>query len=87
MEMLGQLKVTDGANCAPPMRFERCFVEVRRRTRPMVLFVNMAAWRESSMRFFTASISSGKTAPSLFLHKQLDATQTHSGTNPPLLTV
>ncbi len=26
------------------------------------------------MRFFTASISSGKTAPSLFLHKQLDVT-------------
>ncbi len=47
MEMLGQLKVTDGANCAPPMRFERCFVEVRRRTRPMVLFVNMAAWEKN----------------------------------------
>src|SRR6266700_3059497 len=32
------------------------------------------AWRESSMRFFSGSISSGKTAPSLFLHKQLDVT-------------
>ena len=26
------------------------------------------------MRFFSGSISSGKTAPSLFLHKQLDVT-------------
>src|SRR2546428_6082872 len=33
------------------------------------------AWRESSMRFFRDSISSGKTAPSLFLHKQLDVTR------------
>src|SRR6266566_2273447 len=32
------------------------------------------AWRESSMRFFSGSISSGKTVPSLFLHKQLDVT-------------
>src|SRR6266566_5431973 len=32
------------------------------------------AWRESSMRFFSGSISSGKTVPSLFLHKQLDDT-------------
>lgn len=54
---------------------ERCFVEVRRRTRPMVVFVNVAAWRESSMRSFTDSTSSGKTAPFRFLHKQLDVTQ------------
>src|SRR6266571_4186585 len=33
------------------------------------------AWRESSMRFFSGSISSGKTVPSLFLHKQLDVTR------------
>ncbi len=32
------------------------------------------AWRESSMRFFRDSISCGKTAPSLFLRKQLDLT-------------
>ncbi len=30
------------------------------------------------MRFFSGSISSGKTAPSLFLHKQLDVTHLHS---------
>ena len=29
------------------------------------------------MRFFRDSISSGKTAPSLFLHKQLDVTSKH----------
>src|SRR5260370_2055500 len=33
------------------------------------------AWSESSMRFFRDSISSGKTAPSPFLHKQLDVTR------------
>jgi hypothetical protein len=27
------------------------------------------------MRFFSSSISSGKTTPSVFLHKQLDVTQ------------
>jgi hypothetical protein len=44
----------------PRARHQRCWV--------------WPAWRESSMRFFRDSISCGKTAPSLFLHKQLDLT-------------
>jgi transposase-like protein len=30
-----------GSSCAPPIFIERCFVEVRRRTRPTVCFVNV----------------------------------------------
>jgi hypothetical protein len=37
------------------------------------------------MRFFSGSISSGKTAPSRFLHKQLDVTA--NAANQPLLTL
>ena len=66
---------------------ERCFVEVRRRTRPMVCFVNV----ESVDRIITPSsrdsIWNGKPgsdamlthyrkpAPSPYLHKQLDVTR------------
>ena len=56
------------AQAAHHHAIERCFVEVRRRTRPMVLFTTTCrGWSESSMPFFTDSISNGKTAPfSLF---------------------
>ncbi len=50
-----------------------CFVEVRRRTRPMVCFVNV----ESVDRIIPISRDStwnGKPAPSPYLHKQLAVT-------------
>ena len=55
---------------------ERCFVEVRRRTRPMVCFVNVASVNRIIYASSTASmrIGNGKTAPSCFLRKQLDIT-------------
>ena len=45
---------------------ERCFVEVRRRTRPMVCFVNVPAWTASSTPSSSDSTWNGKTAPSAF---------------------
>ena len=56
---------------------ERQFVEVRRRTRPMVCFVRPTVWIASSLRSSTSLTSGGKTAPSEFLHKQLDITTLH----------
>ncbi len=53
---------------------ERCFVKVRRRTRPMVCFVNVASVDRISTRFSTGSTWNGEAAPSMFLHKQLDIT-------------
>jgi hypothetical protein len=53
---------------------ERCFGEVRRRTRPMVPFVNVASVERITYTIFHASISSSKAAPPLFLYKQLDVT-------------
>ncbi len=53
---------------------ERCFVEVRRRTRPMVVFTNVEASIGSSMRFPVGSMKTGRTTPSNYLHKQLDVT-------------
>jgi hypothetical protein len=54
---------------------ERVFVEVRRRTRPMVCVSSM--WpvsTGSSTRSFTGLIWNGATAPSSSLHKLLDIT-------------
>ena len=53
---------------------ERCFVEVRRRTRPMVVFTNVESWTGLSMRFSVVSMRTKRTAPSNYLHKQLDVT-------------
>src|SRR5438093_789218 len=53
---------------------ERCFVEVRRRTRPMVCFVNVEVWTASSTPSSRDSIWNGKPAPSTYLHKLLDVT-------------
>jgi putative transposase len=53
---------------------EGCFVEVRRRTRPMVVFSNVKASTGSFTLSFKASMKIGETAPSGFLHKQLDVT-------------
>src|SRR5579885_908966 len=39
---------------------ERCFVEVRRRTRPMVVFTNVESWTGLSMRFSVVSTRTGK---------------------------
>ena len=53
---------------------ERCFVEVRRRTRPMVCFVNIASVDRILNSSSRDSTWNGKTAPSSYLHKQLDIT-------------
>jgi len=53
---------------------ERCFVEVRRRTRPMVCFVNVESVDRIIYSSSRDSIWSGKPAPSPYLHKQLDIT-------------
>ena len=55
---------------------ERCFVEVRRRTRPMVVFVNIHSVDRINLSelSFSDLIMSGKTAPSNFLNTQLDVT-------------
>ncbi len=58
---------------------ERCFVEVRRRTRPMVVFTNVESVdRTTSMRFSAVSMRTGKPIPSNYLHKQLDGTNAGS---------
>jgi transposase-like protein len=51
---------------------ERCFVEVRRRTRPMVCFVNVESVDRIIYSIFQPLTWDGKTAPSPYLHKQLD---------------
>ena len=51
---------------------ESYFVEVRRRTRPMVCFVNVES--VPSTPSSSDSIWNGKPAPSPYLHKQLDIT-------------
>jgi hypothetical protein len=54
---------------------ERCFVEVRRRTRrPMMCFVNVESVDRIIYSIFRDSIWNGKPAPSTYLHKQLDVT-------------
>ena len=53
---------------------ERCFVEVRRRTRPMVVFTNVESVDRIIYAIFSRSTRTGKTAPSIYLHKQLDVT-------------
>jgi len=53
---------------------ERCFVEVRRRTRPMVCFVNVQSVDRIVSRSLTVSTKSGETASSGLLHNQLDIT-------------
>jgi len=53
---------------------ERCFVEVRRRTRPMVCFVNVESVDRIIYSFSRDSTWNGKPAPSPYLHKQLDVT-------------
>jgi len=55
---------------------EGVFVEIRRRTRPMVYFVNVASVDRIIYSIFNRSISSGETAPSKFLHKPLHITPT-----------
>jgi putative transposase len=53
---------------------ERCFVEVRRRTRPMVCFVNVQSVDRIIYPIFQRFYLEWKTAPSEYLHKQLDVT-------------
>ena len=53
---------------------ERCFVEVRRRTRPWLALSMCKAWTESSIPSSRASTWNGKPAPSTYLHKQLGIT-------------
>ncbi len=54
---------------------ERVFVEVRRRTRPMVCFVNVARVDRIIYSIFHRGLTwNGATAPSAFLHKPLDVT-------------
>jgi len=54
---------------------ERCFVEVRRRIGgPWSASSTSRVWTGSSTPFFKDSTWNGKTAPSGFLHKQLDVT-------------
>ena len=55
---------------------ERCFVEVRRRTRPMVCFINVASVDRIIYSIFSALTWNGKTTPSSYLHKRLDVTAT-----------
>ena len=50
---------------------ERCFVEVRRRTRPMVCFVNVDRVNRIIFSIFQRSTWNGKTAASTYLRKQL----------------
>jgi hypothetical protein len=49
---------------------ERCFVEVRRQTRPMVGFVP-----DQLFHLPSGSTSTGKNRTSSFLHKRLDITR------------
>jgi transposase-like protein len=51
---------------------ERCFVEVRRRTRPMVCFVNVQSMDRIICSIPEIQTWNGKTAPSTFLHKRLN---------------
>ena len=53
---------------------ERCFVEVRQRTRPWSSSPTSKAWTGSFMRFSAASTRTGKPTPSTYLHQQLDIT-------------
>jgi len=55
---------------------ERVFVEVRRRTRPMVCFVNVASVDRIIYSIFQHFNLEWATAPSAFLHKPLDITET-----------
>jgi transposase-like protein len=48
---------------------ERCFVEVRRRTRPMVCFVNVQSVDRIIYSIFQKFNLDGKHAPSAYLHK------------------
>ena len=50
---------------------ERCFVEVRRRTRPMVFFVNIHSVTELSFPSFSDLMEIGKTAPLSFYTRSL----------------
>ena len=62
---------------------ERCFVKVRRRTRPMVVFTTSRAWTESSMRFSAALMRTGKPTPSNYYTRSLTppGTRTSSSVN------
>lgn len=62
------------AGCAPPNLIESCFVEVWRRARPMVCFVNAQSVDRIICSIFQRSTWNGKTAPSAFIRKQLDVT-------------
>jgi len=53
---------------------ERCFVEVRRRTRPMVCFVNVKSVDRIIYSIFQRFTRNGKPAPSTYLHKPRDIT-------------
>jgi transposase-like protein len=57
-----------------PNVIERCFVAVRRRTRPMVCIVNVKSVDRIIYSIFQCFNLEWKTAPSEFLHKQLDVT-------------
>jgi putative transposase len=53
---------------------ERCFVEVRRRTRPMVCFVNVQSVDRIIYSIFQRFNLEWKTRTLSYLHKQLDIT-------------
>ena len=58
---------------------ERCFVEVRRRTRPMVCFVNVESVDRIIYSIFQRFNLEWKTRTSTYLHKQLDVTRSCRG--------
>lgn len=68
--------------CPPPLRrrlrttkvMERCFVEVRHRTRPMVCLVNVQSAERIIAPSSTGLTWSGASAPFANLHKQRDIT-------------
>ena len=53
---------------------ERCFVEVRRRTRPMVCFMNVKSVDRIVFSIFHRFNLDGSSTSSQLLHKQLDIT-------------
>ena len=57
---------------------ERCFVEVRRRTRPIVCFVNVESVDRIIYSIFQRFNLEWKTRTSTYLHKRLDVTR-HAG--------
>jgi transposase-like protein len=63
-----------GAHCAPSNVIKRCFVEVRRRTRPMVCFVNVESVDRIIYSIFQRFNRGWKTRTLNLFTKQLDVT-------------